>query len=730
MNDIKDILNEIYPRLDRSQLLAEFNPEKSGSYYLLNCPNCNKREAYIYDNKTHINCNRLNNCSYSKSIWDYVQERNGFTNRETLVELARLSGVNLPENNYSDEKYSEARETSNVLEKSLNYMKSLLWQEQGKPALDYLLKRGYTTDEIKVMELGFYPSLKSLEEYLLNNGSIYNAINNSGLKTKGFGTTHQLVIPYRDSVGMLKGFIVRSLLSNEELEEINEKKYKYSYGIEKDTLFNLYQTRHLREITIVEGYLDCLIANARGLKGIVGTGGSTITKIQLENAVKLGFKSFTLALDNDQAGQLGTEKAIRMIYREGLKAFVMTLPDKFKDPDEFIISNGAEALSKLIKQSESGTKWLAKYLPIKHNNLETDKDKDAAIEEALSYGESIRDPLIAHDYLKTATEILDIPPEFLELKFESYKEKIHRQKLERDYKDLFRDASKLIEEDQIESIESFITEKIQNIKAGTVSKVIKPYTLNDLENDLATTVEGLKTGYKKLDELLLIPQQAITIIAGRPSHGKTTLLLNLYLNMIELYPKKTFLFFSYEETKKQLSLKILNILSDHMVNQKQNLQQIENYVKFKNKDVYQIEKGKLKLKELTESSRLWLIDEPFYVHQLVNQISYLKDRYDIGAVFIDYIQKIKINGRFSTRQIELQKISETILEAAKTLSLPIILGAQLGRDKDSKNKIRLDNLREAGDIENDANLVIAVNNEAMEKALTQNEKLTDRIVNL
>jgi DNA primase catalytic core len=730
MTDIREVLNEIYPRLDREQLLSELNPEKHGSYYLLTCPKCNKREAYIYDNKVHITCNRLNNCSYSTSLWDYLQERNGLSNRETLVELAKMAGVNLNESHYSEEKYHEAKEQSTILEKSLDFMKFLLWEEQGKEVLNYLSERGYSKEEIKNMEVGFFPAYSDLEEYLFNKGCHKNLIQSTGLHTKGFGTSHRLAIPYRDSVGMLKGFIVRSLLPESELEKINEKKYKYSYGIEKDTLFNLNHARNLKELTIVEGYLDCLIAEARGLKGVVGTGGSVITHAQLENALKMNFKSFTIAFDSDLAGRAGTEKTIRMLYREGLKAFVVTIPEGFKDPDELIRSQGADAFGKLIRQAESGTKWLAGYLPLKHNNLETDKDKDEATDEALTFAENIREPLLAHDYLKNVTEVLNIPPEFLEIKFESYKEKIHRQKLERDYKDLFRDAARLIEEDKIDSIEPFITGKIQSIKAGTVSKVIKPYTLTDLENDLATTIEGLKTGYKKLDELLMIPQEAITIVAGRPSHGKTTFLLNLFLNMINLYPAKTFLFFSYEETRKQLSLKILNILSQHMVNQKQNLHQVENYLKFKYKDSYELEKGKQKLKELTETSRLWVIDEPFYINQLVNQIAYLKERYDIGAVFIDYIQKIKINGKFSTRQIELQKISENILEAAKRLSLPIILGAQLGRDKESKNKIRLDNLREAGDIENDANLVIAINNEAMEKAQSLNEKLTTRIVNL
>ena len=168
MTDIREVLNEIYPRLNREQLLSELKPERHGSYYLLTCPKCNKKEAYIYDNKIHINCNRQNNCSYSQSLWDYVQERNGLSNQETLIELAKLADVNLPENdlrsgNYSDEKYQESREQANLLEKAFNYMKMLLWEEQGTSVLKYLIERGYTQEEIKNMELSFYPPFADLE---------------------------------------------------------------------------------------------------------------------------------------------------------------------------------------------------------------------------------------------------------------------------------------------------------------------------------------------------------------------------------------------------------------------------------------------------------------------------------------------------------------------------------------------------------------------------------------
>jgi replicative DNA helicase len=91
---------------------------------------------------------------------------------------------------------------------------------------------------------------------------------------------------------------------------------------------------------------------------------------------------------------------------------------------------------------------------------------------------------------------------------------------------------------------------------------------------------------------------------------------------------------------------------------------------------------------------------------------------------------VKIAGKYFIRQVELQRVSERILETAKSLSLPVILGAQLGRDKDSKDKVKLDNLRECGDIEQDANLVLGLFNPAAEKAYEDGERLKDPVVPL
>ena len=261
-------------------------------------------------------------------------------------------------------------------------------------------------------------------------------------------------------------------------------------------------------------------------------------------------------------------------------------------------------------------------------------------------------------------------------------------------------------------------EKTETVRESveTTDNLPQPYTFKDLLKDLTEVKEGLKTGFKSIDTLIEIPQAAITLIAGRPSHGKTITQLNLLLSMVQQYPELKFYFFSYEETRSQILLKILNILSRDMISEKHNLANLEGYLRGGHKTRETINEAAEYLQKLTESGRLVISDVPYHVDDLAAIICKLRGKFgqSLGAVFIDYIQKIKIKSKHPTRQLELQKISEAILETAKSNNLPIILGAQLGRGTGKKEVLRLDNLREAGDIENDSKLVIGIWNQSKE----------------
>lgn len=724
--ETKDILdNHIYPRLDRMTMLADLNPKEKGKYLILTCPSCGKREAYIYHTGLYIKCNRLNQCGYCLSLWDYIQQSRQLSNKETLLALAQIAGYNLPNLPvYSEEKETLWKAKADVLETALSFFKDLLWTpSKGNRELSYAKGRGYSGEEIEAMELGYFPPLRELEAYLTAKGYSPETIRSVGLSTKGLGETHTLAIAYRDSVGRLKGFIVRTIL-----EDVKPK-YLFTTGVSKDTLFNIHEARGLKRLVVTEGFFDALIATQRGMKGIVALGGASLTSEQVENAKRIGVSSLVLALDNDKAGQDGTERAIELLYRYGMTSYVVELPQPYKDPDELICTEGVERFVYLVDQAISAAKWKAKRIAVKHD-LATDQGKHDAITEGLEYDAKLNDSYESHVFLTTLTEIAHVPLAVLESQRQTHHDKQDADRLRQGYADLLHHSQKLWQEGDIAKLRQYLDEKTQDLKAKAVSQKAELYSLEALQEDVMNSKAGLRTGYESLDKIITIPQAAITIIAGRPSHGKTSLMLNLFLRMLQTYPHQAFYFFSYEESKRQLGLKLINILSGDVVQDSQNIGRIENYIRGNHQNRPLLEKGKREFQELTACKRLWLIDEPYYVEDLGDTLCYLKELYDIGAVFVDYIQKVKIKTRHGTRQLELQKISEQLLEMAKRLSLPIILGAQLGRDKDRADKVRLDNLREAGDIEQDANLVIGLYNEAMGKAQEENKVVREREVDI
>jgi len=720
---------KIYPNLDITTVLSVFsdlNPQDKGRNYQVNCPKCSKREAYVYKNNfLFIGCSRKNECGKSTSIWNYLQEKDNLSQQETFGKLAELAGHSLPElHNHITEEMSNFYKKANMLEEANNLFKGYIKEEKNKGVLNYLTNtRGYNEEEITSMELGLFPKGNKLETDLKAKGFIIPEMEEAGLLSKGLGTDYQLTIPYRNPSGHIKGFIIRTILSEEDRKAKDIPKYKNTKGTEFDSLFNLNKASGLKDLIVCEGPLDSLIATEKGIKGVVSTCTNQITGRQIEDTIKRGIKSLTLFMDSDTAGQKGTERTIHKLVQTNLNVYVVSLSSEYKDPDELLRTKGKEIFEESLSHVESAYKWIGESY-IRKRDTTKDIERDKTIEEALAFHETISDPLNAKDFLDVIKEGTDIPEAVLSELALTYNEKKARTKQLQGYKDFAFEFQSLVEEGNSEQIKELIDDRIPKLRSMASAKPKAPYSFDELLSDIRGTREGLKTGFEELDKKITIPQEAITIVAGRPSHGKTTLLLNLLLNMANIYEDRTFLFFSYEESKRQIGLKLINILAEEIIDEAQNLKQIENYLRGPSTSRNNIEIAKKEFKELAEDKRIWIIDESYFIEDLIDALAYFNERYSIGAVFIDYIQKIKIKNSFATRQLEIQRISELILEASKSLSLPIILGAQLGRDKEHANKVRLDNLRESGDIEQDANLVIGLHNDAMEKAQDREEPLT------
>ena len=683
-------------------------------------------------------------CNESFDAIELVQREKGLGYFEACKYLAETFRSDLLEELKSHKSITSAKKNSyslsSLYELVFEYGKTLLTKKEDNEAFQYLTKvRGYYPEKLLKTDWIYWPKDGEIREYLKSQiiPERYQEI--SEIKLNGVcGDSFRAAIPYRDKFGRILGFAKRAT-TKEGVPDSKGKLYRWSYtaGLKKDDLFNIYKCKREKQLILVEGIPDAVYLPSLGISNIVATGQGDLSSKHLESLKIYEVESVIIVFDNDPKdgkGEIGSiekaKKASDLLEANGIKAFI--LPPHFltpyKDPDEYVKAYGIDSFKKLINENaKSRVRWLPSYFSYK-DDLNTDIGRYSALGLASKEYVKIEDHLDKNIFKQEMKAIFNLnPTEIDDIMAKSLKGQEQKEK-EEVYKKSLENAKNLISQGEIKKAEQILSNLKNEYKKDNL--LVKPYTVENLKQDLSNIQEGLKTGYKSIDTTIQIPQEAITIIAGRPSHGKTTTLLNFFVNMVKLYPNREFYFFSYEEPKNQILLKILNIISGEFISEANNLAHLEGYLRGGFTKNSKINEGISLLQSLTENHRLVVNDFPYFVDDLSKVIANLKERGKIGAIFIDYIQKIKFKGKSYTRQIELQKISETILETAKFNSVPIILGAQLGRGNARHEVLRLDNLREAGDIENDAKLVLGIWNEAKEKAETKGESLTGRTVDL
>lgn len=706
MNDIEKIYDILVGQDYPGKLFRDLKKlKRTSTGYIACCPFHEDKSPSFSISGTKPVWNCFAGCGSGDWI-QYLQKKDGKSFKEALELLAYDAGYTLEHSTDFPTLSREIIKTS-ALESAQGLFSQLLFAPQGKEALSYLIQRGYDDNFIRSMELGFFPPYDEIHGYLSSHGFLEETIQECGFLTSGLGSTHLVTIPYRDKIGRVKGFIVRSI------DDAVQPKYKFTYGTEKDTLFNLHQAKTSNVIVVVEGFLDALYATALGIDGVVALGQAQATEKQIQNLGKLPNTSIVLALDDDDAGHIGTERSIPLFNQCSSRMYVIPSFNSYKDPDELLRNNGKDAFLESIKHAVPAPLWNIERILSKHD-YSSQIHIDTAKKEALSYLLKLTDSR----YISLVKKIIFKKFELDEHDFE--REIIHYQKIRnreeayRKYKKLVNQSKSLLEENNIEELDSYLRETLPKLRVD-IASVPASYSFEEFIGDVKLSQHGLKTSYDELDKYVTIKPGTITILAGRPRHGKTTLMINLIVNLVKKYPDKSFLYFSYEESRKDIAVKILANLSEYVINQNQNITNIENSLRGNNTPD-EIETGKKYLKEILDSGRLQIFDSSSTVDELSDIIQIHTENGTIGAVFVDYIQKIKIVGKFPSRQVELQKVSERILEAAKQCAVPIILGAQLNRDTINRTRPKLENLRESGDIENDANTVIAIYNESVENS--------------
>lgn len=264
-------------------------------------------------------------------------------------------------------------------------------------------------------------------------------------------------------------------------------------------------------------------------------------------------------------------------------------------------------------------------------------------------------------------------------------------------------------DESYESVEGFLDEvegKIFSIteKKKTQGLVGAAELIKDSMNRLTELFErkaeftGIASGFKALDKMTSGFQPGeITIIAARPSMGKTAFSLNVAQNVI-LREKKSLAYFSVEMGKEQLMMRML--ASEARVN----LSDLRVGNLSDNAWPRLIDKAS-KMAE----ARLFIDDtsgiSPFEIRAKCRR---LKAQHGLDIIMIDYLQLMDLKQKVESRERAVSEISKTLKAVAKELQVPVIALAQLNRGVEGRSDRRpmLSDLRESGSIEQDADVIM------------------------
>ena len=240
---------------------------------------------------------------------------------------------------------------------------------------------------------------------------------------------------------------------------------------------------------------------------------------------------------------------------------------------------------------------------------------------------------------------------------------------------------------EIQKIE-FQTEKEENF----IEEVAK--TATKIEQNINKKQDySYYTGFFDLDDLTDgLHKGELTIVGARPGVGKTT----FSLQIAEHIAKK----------QKNVTYVCLEMSTEQMIQKMLAKEARVNSRKIRNGDLTseEIDKIGIACAEVSDL-KMNILTKIRTIQQIEIVARRMKNRGKLDLLIIDYLQLVRSNAKFQSREQEVADISRTLKLLSIELEIPIIALCQLNRNA-SKNEPTLADIRESGSIEQDADNVI------------------------
>ena len=410
----KDTIDKVFEFSRVEEVISDFIAlKKSGANYKGLSPFTNEKTPSFV-------------VSPSKQIWKdfssgkggnviaFLMEHEQFNYPESIRYLANKYNIEIIETVETSENIEERNERESLF--IINNFASSYFQDillEKEEINKYLLDRGLSLTTIKNFNLGYSTDSKN---------NFYKKANENGYSDKYLEETglviasdnkkidrfrERIIFPIKSIAGRVLGFGGRILDSNKKIAKYINSPESKIYNKSK-ILYGIYESKQFivkdDNCLLVEGYMDVIQLHEHGIKNVLASSGTSLTKDQII-LIKRLTSNIVVLFDGDQAGVSASLRSIDLILEEGLNVKICSFPEG-DDPDSFVRKNKKEKMLEFINNE---SKDFVDFKLSLNKDFKDDEDKKVSlIKNILKSISLIPDTLKQEIYIKKLSAVLEI----------------------------------------------------------------------------------------------------------------------------------------------------------------------------------------------------------------------------------------------------------------------------------------------------------------------------------
>jgi len=358
----------VYPNLDAVEagLLDGLYPKHltSSGAYPLTCPACKAKEGFYFPRSGFINCPRKKECGQSTSIWDAMLVC-GYSNSEIFSLLCKAAGVEPPKRDRQASPTSTPHgNTEQRIGQTILKITQALAKSNPEPLRQFQSERGYTSQQMASMSLGYYSNAQEVLSLLNGAGFSLEEASARGYVEHDPSRPGEIwsslagrVIgywPHQDGDVRLWGRLPTGQ------GDKTHPKYRFSSTLKKDIPY-LFQNRHPTVLVCVEGTLDAWALQHASIWGCA-IGGASVNSSQAQFLMGRGVAEIAHMVDGDNAGWTGAIATIRNCESVGIVTNIIALGAGMDDPDSLLRAGKVDELHRLVERRMNAGLYLALML--------------------------------------------------------------------------------------------------------------------------------------------------------------------------------------------------------------------------------------------------------------------------------------------------------------------------------------------------------------------------------